>query len=154
MNRQDELKAAYGETALQDAAVRAEYEAYVWEHLVDRGVALRAMGAEYGLDVTKGDIAESVDAAVAQIIETEYDGDVDAYVAMLDQVYTTVPLSVRHRFGTLESTYKFWHIKERHHLIVRTVFMAFIHLYLESLVVHSHKQFTTRRWPTTRCWKR
>ena len=89
MNRQDELKAAYGETALQDAAVRAEYEIYVWEHLVDRGVALRAIGAEYGLDVTKGDIAESVDAAVAQIIETEYEGDTDAYVAMLDQVYLT-----------------------------------------------------------------
>ena len=89
MNRQDELKATYGEAALQDAAVLADYEAYVWEHLVDRGVALRAIGAEYGLDVTKGDIAESVDAAVTQIIETEYEGDTDAYVAMLDRVYLT-----------------------------------------------------------------
>ena len=89
MNRQDELKATYGETALQDAAIRAEYETYVWENLVDRNVALRSLGAEYGLDVTKGDIADSVNTAVEQIIETEYDGDTDAYVAMLDQVYLT-----------------------------------------------------------------
>ena len=89
MNRRDELTETYGAAALRDERIRADYEAYVWSHLLDRGVALRSLGAEYGLDVTKGDIADSVDAAVAGIIETEYGGDTDAYVAMLDEVYLT-----------------------------------------------------------------
>lgn len=89
MTRQDELKALYGEAALQDAAVRADYEQYVWQHLVDRNVALRSLGAEYGLDVTEGDIAEAVDETVRQIIEAEYESDTDAYVAMLDRLYLT-----------------------------------------------------------------
>lgn len=89
MNRQDELKAEYGEAALDDAERRAGYEDYVWAHLLDRDVALRSLGAEYGLDVTKGDIGEAVDADIAAIIESEYDGDTDAYAAALDEMYLT-----------------------------------------------------------------
>jgi len=89
MTRLDELKETYGENVLQDPARRAEYEAYVWDHLLDRDVALRSLAAEYGLDVTKGDVGDAVDADIKQIIESEYGGDTDAYVAALDEMYLT-----------------------------------------------------------------
>ena len=89
MNRQNELKATYGEHALDDPARRAEYEAYVWENLLDRDVALRVMGAEYGLDVNEGDIAEAVDDDIKAIISEECDGDTKTYAAMLNDMYLT-----------------------------------------------------------------
>ncbi|MBR7112159.1 MAG: peptidylprolyl isomerase [Clostridia bacterium] len=84
-----ELQLTYGENALESADVRAELEHFVWESLRSRETALISLGYEYGLDVEKGDIADSVQAEIEHMIETSFEGDRKAYIEELNAAYMT-----------------------------------------------------------------
>ena len=89
MNYADELKAEHGEEALSDPELLAELEEYVWDNLLTREVALRAIGYEYGIDVTKGEIADSVQLYIDKIVESEFSGDRKAYIQSLADRHMT-----------------------------------------------------------------
>ena len=89
MNYADELKAEHGEGALSDPDLLAELEGYVWENLLTREVALRAIGYEYGLDVTKGEIADNVQLYMDKVVESEFSGDRKAYIQSLAERHMT-----------------------------------------------------------------
>ncbi len=89
MNYADELKAEHGEEALSDPDLLAELEAYVWENLLTREVALRSIGYEYGIDVTKGEIADSVQLYMDKVVESEFSGDRKAYIQSLADRHMT-----------------------------------------------------------------
>ena len=84
-----ELKLTYGENALENESVRAELESFVWASLLSRETALISLGYEYGLDVHKGDIADSVQEQMDQLIEESFEGDRKAYIAELTEMYMT-----------------------------------------------------------------
>lgn len=85
----EELKRAYGENALDDQARRDELDAFVWASLVSRETALISLGYEYGLDVHKGDIADSVQEIMDSVIEQNFAGDRKAYIEDLAKTYMT-----------------------------------------------------------------
>ncbi|MBE6604093.1 MAG: hypothetical protein E7639_00100 [Ruminococcaceae bacterium] len=89
MNYIAELKEKHGENALQDEAVRAELDAFVWESFVCRETALISLGYEYGLDVFEGDIAASVQQEIEDMLENNFNGDRKAYVEALASQYMT-----------------------------------------------------------------
>lgn len=89
MNYIAELKQAHGENALQDEALRAELDRFVWESFVCRENALISLGYEYGLDVFEGDIAESVQQEIESMLENNFGGDREAYVEALASQYMT-----------------------------------------------------------------
>ena len=91
MTRTAELKRTYGEDVLQDPAVQEELKAFVTEHLLTRSEALISLGLDYGLSVDKGEIAESVQADMEQIITAEkpFNGDRKAYIDSLNAEYLT-----------------------------------------------------------------
>ncbi len=85
----EELRLTYGENALESESVRAELESFVWASLCSRETALISLGYEYGLDVHKGDIADSVQTEMDQLIENSFEGDRRAYVAELTEMHMT-----------------------------------------------------------------
>ena len=85
----EELKRAYGENALDDQARRDDLDAFVWASLVSRETALISLGYEYGLDVHKGDIADSVQEIMDSVIEQNFAGDRKAYIEDLAKTYMT-----------------------------------------------------------------
>lgn len=84
-----ELKLAYGENALDDEARRNELNAFVWASLLSRETALISLGYEYGMDVHKGDIADSVQEIMDSVIEKNFGGDRKAYIEDLAKTYMT-----------------------------------------------------------------
>jgi len=84
-----ELKLTYGENALESEAVRAELERFVWESLCSREAALMSLGYEYGIDVHKGEIADSVQEMMDQMIEGSFEGDRKAYIEELSAMHMT-----------------------------------------------------------------
>lgn len=89
MNYIDELKETHGENALQDEAVRAQLEEFVWGSFVSRETALISLGYEYDLDVFEGDIAASVQQEIEDMLENNFNGDRKAYVEALASQYMT-----------------------------------------------------------------
>ncbi len=85
----EELKRTYGENALDDQARRDDLDAFVWASLVSRETALISLGYEYGLDVHKGDIADSVQEIMDSVIEQNFAGDRKAYIEDLAKTYMT-----------------------------------------------------------------
>jgi hypothetical protein len=85
----EELKRAYGENALDDRAHRDDLDAFVWASLVSRETALISLGYEYGLDVHKGEIADSVQEIMDSVIEKNFEGDRKAYIEDLANTYMT-----------------------------------------------------------------
>lgn len=88
-NRIDELKAEGGEGVLDDPAVLADLDAFVWERILQRDKALVSLGYSYGLNVYDGDLAENVDAYLSSVKEGEYGGDRGAYIDGLQQMHMT-----------------------------------------------------------------
>lgn len=84
-----ELKLTYGENALDDEAHRRELEEFVWASLVSRDTALISLGYEYGIDVYKGDIADSVQTFMDTMIADNFEGDRKAYIEELATIYMT-----------------------------------------------------------------
>ena len=84
-----ELKLAHGENALDDEANRQELERFVWESFVSRDTALISLGYEYGIDVYKGDIADSVQELMDGFLADNFDGDRKAYVEELAKMHMT-----------------------------------------------------------------
>ncbi len=89
MTRIRELKAAHGEDALSDPAVREELESFLATNLLTESHALRALGLSYGIDVEEGSIADSVKSHMEGILEETFEGDRDAYIESLRADYLT-----------------------------------------------------------------
>ncbi len=85
----EELKLTYGDNALDDESVRAELDAFVWASLRSREAALISLGYEYGLDVHKGDIADSVQETMDKMITERFEGDRKAYIEELSAMHMT-----------------------------------------------------------------
>ena len=84
-----ELKLTYGDNALESEAVRAELESFVWASLCSREAALISLGHEYGFDIYKGEIADSVQELIDQMIERDFEGDRKAYIEELNAMHMT-----------------------------------------------------------------
>lgn len=84
-----ELKLTHGENVLENEAVRAELEAFVWDSLLTGETALVSLGYKYGLDVYKGDIADSVAADIDVIVNGNFAGDRAAYIESLAEMHMT-----------------------------------------------------------------
>ena len=84
-----EMKAVHGENVFDDAAQRDALVAFVKENLVTRHEALLALAASYGIDHEKGDIAEQIELQMADVIDSNFNGDRDAYIESLNQAYLT-----------------------------------------------------------------
>ena len=89
MTRIRQLKVEFGEDALSDPAVREKLNTFVSENLLTESHALLALGLSYGLDVGKGDIADTVQAHMDGIMEETFAGDRDAYIESLRESYLT-----------------------------------------------------------------
>ena len=88
MTRIDELKAE-DPAALESAEVRADLEKFVWENLLTESHALLVLGEAYGLDVEKGEIADSVQEQIDTIVTESFEGDRDAYIESLNKAHLT-----------------------------------------------------------------
>lgn len=99
MNRIRERKAEAGETVLDDAGEREALAAFVRKNLLSETHALISLGLDYGIDVTKGDIAEEVQSEMDGILEDTFGGDRKAYIASLNKDYLT-DRYVRQYIGT------------------------------------------------------
>ncbi len=84
-----ELKRVYGDDVLSDPAKAEELKTFVWQNLVTRAEALIDIGADYGLRVDEGEIAESVQADMEAILENAFGGDREAYIDSLNAEYLT-----------------------------------------------------------------
>ena len=84
-----ELKEVYGEDALDGEEAKAELVEFVWANLLTREHALRAVGAEYDVYVDKGEVADSVSERMEEVLETNFEGDRDAYADSLNESYLT-----------------------------------------------------------------
>ncbi len=84
-----QMRADAGDTPLEESVLREKLTAFVWENLLTKEVALRSIGYDYDIDVLKGDIAEQVNAQLADIIDKNFEGKTSAYVESLDQSYVT-----------------------------------------------------------------
>ena len=89
MTRIAEMKRVHGDNVFEDATRVAELESFVRDNLLSREQALLQLGAEYGLDADKGDIADAVQADIEELIENSFGGDRDAYIAKLNEQYMT-----------------------------------------------------------------
>ena len=79
-----ELKEVYGEDVLDSDEARAELVEFVWSNLLTREHALRAVGAEYDIYVNKGEVGQSVNERMEEVLETNFEGDRDAYADSLN----------------------------------------------------------------------
>ena len=89
MSRLQELKAEYGEDAMSDPEAREKLESFMAQNLLTESHALLAIGLSLGIDVEKGDIADNVDAQMADILEETFEGDRDAYIESLREGFLT-----------------------------------------------------------------
>ena len=89
MTRLQELKLEYGEDAMSNPEAREKLVAFMAENLRTESHALLAIGLSLGIDVNKGDIAQSVDAHMEDILEQTFAGDRDAYIQSLYEGYLT-----------------------------------------------------------------
>lgn len=89
MNRIRERKAAAGENVLESAQEREALAAFVRENLLTEMHALISLGYDYGIDMTKGDIADAVQSEMEGILEETFGGDRKAYIASLNEDYLT-----------------------------------------------------------------
>lgn len=89
MSRIKELKEEYGEDALTDPAVKAELESFVQENLLTRSHALLQVAKDFGVEIDKGELADTVEARIDTILAESFAGDRDAYVQSLNEMYLT-----------------------------------------------------------------
>ena len=89
MTRLQQLKLEYGEDAMSNPEAREKLERFVAENLLTESHALLAIGLSLGIDVEKGDIADNVDAQMADILEETFAGDRDAYIESLREGFLT-----------------------------------------------------------------
>ncbi len=89
MNYIDELKLSFGEDALLNEEHRLALESFVWSSLHSREAALISLGREYGIDVYKGDIADSVQALMDNAMEKTHKNDRGAYIDSLAAMHMT-----------------------------------------------------------------
>ena len=89
MQKIDELKKTHGENALEDEAVYAELEGFVWGNLLTKEVALRSLALDYGIRTDKGDVADNVQVHIESILEESFAGDRGAYIDSLDEMHMT-----------------------------------------------------------------
>ena len=89
MNRIAEMKATYGEDVFSDPARVQELEDFVRANLLTKSEVLMEIGQEYGLDVERGEIADSVQEDMDRILEESFAGDRKAYIESLNAAYLT-----------------------------------------------------------------
>jgi parvulin-like peptidyl-prolyl isomerase len=89
MTRLQQLKLEYGEDAMSNPEAREKMEKFLAENLLTESHALLAIGLSLGIDISKGSIAESVDAQMEEIIAETFAGDRDAYIESLREGYLT-----------------------------------------------------------------
>lgn len=89
MNRIRERRAAAGENVLESAQEREALAAFVRENLLTEMHALISLGYDYGIDMTKGSIADEVQSEMEGILEETFGGDRKAYIASLNADYLT-----------------------------------------------------------------
>lgn len=89
MNYIEELKLSFGEDALLNEEHRLALESFVWSSLYSREAALISLGYEYGIDVYKGDIADSVQSEMDNAMEKTYENDRGAYIDSLAAMHMT-----------------------------------------------------------------
>lgn len=89
MNRIRERKAAAGENVLDNEAEREALAAFVRENLLNKTHALISVGYDYGIDVTKGDIADEVQSEMDDILKDTFSDDRKAYINSLNEDYLT-----------------------------------------------------------------
>ena len=89
MTRLQQLKLEYGEDAMSNPEAREKLESFIAENLLTESHALLAIGLSLGIDVEKGDIADSVEAQMADILEETFAGDRDAYIESLREGFLT-----------------------------------------------------------------
>lgn len=89
MTRLHELKQAYKDAPLSDEELRAEVESFLKENLLNQTHALLEIGKEYGIDVEKGELADTVQAHMDGILSDTFEDDRDAYIESLNAEYLT-----------------------------------------------------------------
>lgn len=89
MNRIRERKAELGEGAMESAGEREALAAFVRENLLGKTHALISVGYDYGIDLTKGDIADEVQSEMDDILKNTFGDDRKAYIRSLNEDYLT-----------------------------------------------------------------
>ena len=89
MNRIRERKAELGEGAMESAGEREALAAFVRENLMSKTHALISVGYDYGIDLTKGDIADEVQSEMDDILKNTFGDDRKAYIRSLNEDYLT-----------------------------------------------------------------
>lgn len=89
MTRLAHLKEQYGEDALSDPQVLAEFRSFVQDNLLTQSHALLALGLSYGIDIEEGQVDENVQAHMEGILNNTFAGDRDAYIESLYDSYLT-----------------------------------------------------------------
>ncbi len=85
-----ELKEAYGDDVLDDPEVLEELERFVWEeNLLTREHALISLGLDYGLEIGKGELKDSVAENMQAFIENNFGGSRRDYADGLNEGYLT-----------------------------------------------------------------
>lgn len=89
MNRIRERREELGEGALESAGEREALAAFVRENLMSKTHALISVGYDYGIDLTKGDIADEVQSEMDDILKNTFGDDRKAYIRSLNGDYLT-----------------------------------------------------------------
>lgn len=89
MNRIRERREELGEGALESAGEREALAAFVRENLMSKTHALISVGYDYGIDLTKGDIADEVQSEMDDILKNTFGDDRKAYIRSLNEDYLT-----------------------------------------------------------------
>lgn len=89
MNRIRERREELGEGALESAGEREALAAFVRENLMSKTHALISVGYDYGIDLTKGDIADEVQSEMDDILKNMFGDDRKAYIRSLNGDYLT-----------------------------------------------------------------
>ncbi|MBQ8356410.1 MAG: peptidylprolyl isomerase [Clostridia bacterium] len=89
MTRIAELKRVYGDDALNSPEQQEALKAFVREQLLTRSEALISIGLDYGISTDEGDVGDSVQERMDDILEQSFDNDRDAYVDSLNAEYLT-----------------------------------------------------------------
>lgn len=89
MTRIAEMKAAHGANYFEEPAHREELKVFVSENLITRYHALISVAKDYGISLTRGEIADSVQDYMDVVLEDNFGGDRDAYIESLNKEYLT-----------------------------------------------------------------
>lgn len=89
MNRIRERKAELGVSAMESTEEREALAVFVRENLLGKTHALISLGYDYGIDITKGDIADEVQAQMDDILKDTFGDDRSAYIKSLNEDYLT-----------------------------------------------------------------